>query len=370
MTATPAAAWAQLVASLAAADAGLRDPARGSEDPVDRAEGYQGLTALLAAALEVYVTADPLRPAWWRMVTPTRKYLGDNTDSRYDLVQIDPTRTYRITGVRGDDCYLAFCVYRGPDDGHWSTGIAANVHHRDLGVAPGERFELVLSPDPDPDPDPEPAGGRGGPPRRWIQLPADATTVICRQYFWDPAHARPATLAVELVGEPVGPPPPLTPAAIAAKLAAAAHFLDDSVAVVPLGLPPANSLLPPFAFLEGSPGWGTPDNIYALGCFDLGPDEALVLRGRSPAAAYWGLQLWNSMMQSLDGVHHRVSINAAQVTLGADGGWEVWVAGRDPGHPNWIDTVGHRTGIVFCRWLLAESFPEAPTAELVALPPR
>jgi hypothetical protein len=115
------------------------------------------------------------------------------------------------------------------------------------------------------------------------------------------------------------------------------------------------------------PGWGTPDNVYALGAFRLDPDEALVIEGRSPRCTYWGVQLWNRFMQSLDYRYHRVSLNREQATLSPDGSFRVVVAQRDPGVPNWLDTAGHRDGLVFCRWLQPDAMPEQPRSAVVPL---
>ena len=42
-------------------------------------------------------------------------------------------------------------------------------------------------------------------------------------------------------------------------------------------------------------------------------------------------------------------------------------AHRDPGMPNWIETAGHREGVVFCRWLQSEAMPEQPVSRVVNL---
>jgi hypothetical protein len=101
--------------------------------------------------------------------------------------------------------------------------------------------------------------------------------------------------------------------------------------------------------------------------FRLDADEALVIEGRSPPCTYWGAQVWNRYMQSLDYRYHRVALNCAQVALEPDGSFRLVVAHRDPGMPNWISTAGHREGIVFCRWLQAETMPEPVSSKVVAL---
>ena len=72
-------------------------------------------------------------------------------------------------------------------------------------------------------------------------------------------------------------------------------------------------------------------------------------------------------MQSFDARYFTVSLNSAQAKLDPDGGWTVYVSKNDPGLPNWVGTGGHDDGIVFCRWLLSEDFPERPVSEVVKL---
>jgi hypothetical protein len=79
------------------------------------------------------------------------------------------------------------------------------------------------------------------------------------------------------------------------------------------------------------------------------------------------VQVWNRYMQSLDHRHHHVSINGEQAVLEPDGSFRVVVAHRDPGVPNWVETAGHRAGLVFCRWLQADELPEPPTSTVVRI---
>jgi hypothetical protein len=51
----------------------------------------------------------------------------------------------------------------------------------------------------------------------------------------------------------------------------------------------------------------------------------------------------------------------------ADGSWRLVIAGKDPGHPNWISTAGHPRGILWFRWFLAEDVPAKPAACVVGL---
>lgn len=346
-------AWQALLDLLRDADQTFLAGPRAEMDALGVAEGYRHLTHLLSYAFDLYLEADAERPVFTALAGPTRKILGDNVDSRYFFAPLRGDRRYRIRGRRGGEDYLAFCVYGGPPDGEWSTRVVANLSQRDFRCDADGRFELLLAPD------------ASGP--NTIRLAPDAVCVITREYYPDRTGARPADFAIAAL-DPPPPPPPLDDATLAHRLRAVATFVRETIQFTPLpaGLPP-NLLGPAMPWNPHQPGWGTPDNVYSLGLFRLEPDEALLIEGRSPACTYWGAQVWNRYMQSLDYRYHRVSLNHAQVRLEADGSFRLAVAHRDPGLPNWISTAGHREGVVFCRWLQAEMLPEQPTTRVVRL---
>jgi hypothetical protein len=347
-------AFRELLDLLRDADATFLAEPRGPLDAVGIVDGYVHLTHLLAYGLELYLEADPERPAFTPLAAPTRKILGDNVDSLYHFAPLRGDRAYRIAGTRGNAVYLAFCVYGGKPDGQWSERVVANVSQRDLAFAPDGSFVLILGTTP-----------RAG--ADFVRLEPDAVCVIVRQYFTDPRAAVPAQLAIEAL-DPVPPPPaPLDDATLARRLRAVATFVRETLHVVPLPALPPNLIGPPMPWSPHVPGWGTPDNVYALGAFQLEPDQALIIEGRSPPCTYWGVQVWNRFMQSLDYRYHRVSLNHAQAALEPDGSFRVVVAPRDPAMPNWIATAGHREGLVFCRWLQAEHPPEQPASRVMTL---
>jgi Protein of unknown function (DUF1214) len=327
----------------------------GREDlgALDVTEGYRHLTHLLAYGLDLYLEGDAERPSFTPLASPTQKILGDNVDSIYFFAPLRGDRGYRIRGVRGAGVYLAFCVYGGKPDGEWSERVVANVSQRDLRFAPDGSFELILSPTAPPS-----FSGT------WVKLEPDAVCVITREYFEHPGATRPSRFRIEPL-EALPPPAVLDDAGLAHRLRAVATFVRETLHIVPLPALPPNLIGPPMPWSPHVPGWGTPDNIYALGAFALGPDDALLIEGRSPRCTYWGVQLWNRYMQSLDYRHYRVSINGAQATLEPDGSFRVVVAHRDPGVPNWIEPAGHDRGLVFCRWLQAESPPAQPSSRVV-----
>jgi hypothetical protein len=104
-------AWKNLLTQLEETAKVLTGP-RGAVDALERAEGFRYLLRVLSGALDMHLErADPERPALTRMLTPTRKFLGDNPDTDYDYFPVRSDFTYRIRGQRGNVTYLGFCLY-------------------------------------------------------------------------------------------------------------------------------------------------------------------------------------------------------------------------------------------------------------------
>ena len=318
------------------------------------AETYKWLLSISQVAFDCFVWGDRDNPRFVDIVGPYKKWGGDNADAFYQWMPVDPSRTYRVTGRRGDAVYLSLTVYGGPDDGRYSDRIVGSLNDRELGVGPGGEFELWLSPT-------RPAGA--GPDAAWIELAPDAVCAVTRDYLADPVTGTRATWHVEAID------PPATWRAsderLAAGLRAALTWIRDQARIVPLVLGEPNHVDDPYPVPKQTVGWAAGDAAYAMGSFALADDEVLVLRGRSPACAFWNLCLWNPYLHTYNYDYDRVTINGAQVVYEDDGSWVIEVAARDTGHPNWISTQGHGRGRLWFRWFLPEATPEPVSAELV-----
>ena len=100
--------------------------------------------------------------------------------------------------------------------------------------------------------------------------------------------------------------------------------------------------------------------------FEIDADEALIVETDIPERCrYWNFQLADEFWRSIDWVHRQTSLNGHTARLDADGKFRFVVSARDPGVPNWLDTVDHRTGIVYGRWTGCSSTP-TPTVQRVA----
>jgi hypothetical protein len=112
-------------------------------------------------------------------------------------------------------------------------------------------------------------------------------------------------------------------------------------------------------------GYAAKDNAYLQTRYELGPDQALVMRGRFPRCRFANVVLWNHRLQTPPYRHRRVSLNRRQTHHAKDGSFEMVVAHRDPGVPNWLDAAGLGTGMIFWRFLLPEENAPPIETELV-----
>ena len=339
-------------------------------DEIDQVEKLRNALHLLSAALEFYLEGDPERPEFVRIVSPTRKILGDNPDAIYHFARLRGDRGYRVTGRKTDECYISFTIHGRSADGKLGGAaepVLADVNDRGLALDAAGSFEILLSAE-------APPGARN-----WLRLPPNAASLITRHYYELPGSPaadpdRRVEIAIEALA-PAGPRPPLADAAFAAKLRDVAEFVRGSTVgrPKPSVAPPFVSTTPnelgePMVFrMAGSDSWGAVDIAYSMGPFALGPDEALVVEGRFPRCAFANVVLWNQQLAAFEYRDRRVSLNRVQTELEPDGSYRIVVAGRDPGVPNWLDTEGHRAGTMFWRFLLPEEKPEKPRCRVAPL---
>ena len=315
----------------------------------DLTDGYRWLFSVLQVGLDTQVWADTGRPRMVDIVGPDKKWGGDNSDAFYQFTPIDPSRTYRVRGRRGDAVYLSFTVYGGPSDGHYSDRIVGAINDRQLEFADDGTFEFVLSQQPH----------KGS----WVALEPDAVCGISRDYLIEPARGRRAEWSIEAVDPPDHPDDGL--AVLTRRFGHVRNWFDEQTTMAPVRIAPPNEVGEPYPVPTVTMGWAAGDAAYAMGGWELADGEALVLDGRSPECAFWNLCLWNPFLHTHDYRYERVTINGGQVDYEPDGSWRIIVAASDPGVPNWVSTAGRSSGLLWFRWFLPESTPLRPQARVV-----
>lgn len=337
-------------------------------DELDVVEGFRYVTEVLSGMSEFFVEGDADHPRMASIVNPARKLQGDNPDAIYHFAQLRGDRAYRVFGVRGEESYISFTVHSEAVDGGFNGRVLADVNDSELTFAPDGSYEVVFSAE-------KPSDGGAD----WVQLDPEARMLIVRSYFLREQSAQTDPLVQVRIGievlDDVPPPPPLDDDTLAARLRSGVAFLRQTTLGQPLptAASPApfmgkepNTVGQPWSFRDaGVDAAGAVDIFYSMGRWDLGPDDALVMRGTIPPSRFTNVMLWNRHMQTLEYVHRRSSLNSAQIQFDDDGSYTIVVAHRDPGVANWLDTGGHRVGTIFWRYLLPETDPEIARCEVV-----
>lgn len=293
-------------------------------DEPDVLDGYRLAFSLLRVAVDAYVWGDRDKPILVDVTGPYLKWGGDNSDAFYQLAPLDPARTYRVVGNRGDAVYLSMTVYGGPGEGRYSNRIVGTVNDRNLSFDDEGNFEFVLSPDPQPG--------------TWLKLDGDAEFAVTRDYLADPATGRRPTWRIHAVDPPARRQD--STADLTRRLRWATAWLHEQVSFLPTRIDPPNEILEPFPVPQNAYGWSAADAAYAMGAYELTPSQALIVEGTSPDCVFWNLCLWNPFLHTYDYTHERVTINGHHVAYEPDGSWRIVISDRDPGHPNWVSTAG------------------------------
>lgn len=318
-------------------------------DEADLLDGYRLAFSLLRVATDSYVWGEPDKPILVDAIGPYLKWGGDNSDAFYQLAPVDPNRTYRVTGNRGDAAYLSMTVYGGPDDGRYSDRIVATINDRHLEFDADGNFEFTISADPQ-------SGG-------WLKLEPDAVFLLTRDYLNARATDRRPRWKIEAVDPPTRRHD--SRADLSRRLRAARTWIREQCAMIPVRFDPPNELQEPFPVPSRTIGWAAGDAAYAMGSYRLEPHQALVIEGTSPECVFWNLCLWNPFLHTYDFTRERVTINGAEVSYESDGSWQIVVSDTDPGHRNWVSTAGRSNGLIWLRWFLPDSTPQRPRCRVV-----
>ena len=320
--------------------------AEDAESERELAEGLRMVARVSSLCAQMSVEADPEQPSFFDMCSDNRMVGGPNPDGNYYLAMIRGDRRYRITGSRGTSAYLGFQILAGT--GLTPRRMAAYVSDTDLALNSGD-FALVLSADEPPDL----AGAQ------WVKIPADASSVVVREYIGDRAGEELAALHIEALDP--GPLTTLTDDELADQFTAMAWSLMKLTTlhrtIKPELLETPNTLLPAQAADLGAADT-TPDNLYMMGTFRLEPGQALVLDIAPPDTRYWNVTLESIWHECLEPRRRHSSVTNRGVRPDADGRVRIAISAQDFGFGHWLDTGGRHRGFIVLRWLDNPSPPE------------
>jgi hypothetical protein len=262
-------------------------------------------------------------------------------DFLYRRALLDGAREYRITGRRGGSAFVDFQVmnvgYGGDDPrkvGNWDLD--------GFSLAPDGSFEITVS-------------AREGERNRIALDGASGQNFLTVREAFDEWSAPGAQLRIESIGSDPGPPEH-DAAELCTRLDRAeayVRFILDGWAVALTDdllahAGPNTIYADSFAADQGAAN--NPAATYPTALWEIGPDQALILEAEAPPTGFWSVQLGDLWWQVLDYTHHQTSLNGRQAVLDADGRFRAVLAHTDPGVPNWLDTLGHPSGILIFRY--------------------
>jgi len=333
----PTVPWASVSDALTFAVSCVTD----DPDPLNEreaADGHQYVARVLRAVSEsALLTFDPARPAFLPMLESVRFLGASGPDIDYDVAMVAPGVAHRVEGRRGGATFVGITVY-GYAGASGASSIVASVDVDDIVTADGTFAYDFDHP--------------------------EAARVIVRQYFHDRATqargewtiSRTDDAAAQATDDAAITPLPTT-AGIAARVDNMAGSLRWNLQLNQLWSPELRAT--PNRFVRQTPeeivaAVTNPDVMYAFTWFRIAPGEQLVIEFTPPATHYWALQLCDRWFQCFP--DRRSNLNDSQCIVQADGTVRLVVADGDPGDagPNWLDTSGHRLGILFFRWLHAD----------------
>jgi hypothetical protein len=314
-------------------------------DPLDAAEGLRYLSRLTYAAIERNVEgANPQQPLLYELCNERVKIGGDNPDNRYYAAAVDCRYRYVL---RGDFrlCSYFSVVTSGRGDGS-DAARGGNVDSRTAVTGPDGMTEIHV--------------GRDARGENHVTLNATTTLVIVRCTI-ESADSKDIGISFERVDDATVVDHDVHLDGVTTALQRAAQFVSNAAGYYgdwtarfqkhlnELPLYPDQAQL---VSLGGDPAI----QIY-LSAWALADDECLVLEvDEIPECVTWNFQVCNVWFESLDYTLAQVHLNSRNAVYRADGGVTMIVSRTDPGHPNWLRTLGHDHGTL-CMRLVGASAP-------------
>jgi hypothetical protein len=327
------------------------------DDPATQADMLRQTMTSLSYAAFMYLHADAEHPDWAPLWNPVYT-LQPNPDDIYVQSPIRGDLVYRVSGNRGTCRILSFTSQKalsGTVDAMPQPSGHHEIDTNDLGIALGEEFEIIFSAE-------RPQRYTG----HWAPIDPEARGLFTRYRMVDWENEVDPVLSIECLS-PVRAKPRLTPDQIIGRIREMAKFPARKTR---LYLPMQNGV-------KDRVGWNVFEPVrypgalvkqtYWPACFQLEPDEALIIETAIPERApYWNIQLNDPLFNAVEYVYRLSSTNCHMARLSSDGRFRAVIALTDPGVPNWLDPAGYSEGGIYGRWYDCSDEP-VPTITRVKL---
>ena len=334
-------ATAPLAAALAEAEEIIRTAPHVRSD-ADVAEGLEYLLGTIRGAIETGQHRGRTHPQLFEATGPYTKMGLDNPDTLYFYANLADGAEYVVEGRRGTTADLSFQVMAGTYSADERAASHAAFDDRALEIDADGRYSFRMGPARHDDDE-----GDAG----YVVLHPGSSMIAVREVFsdWEREEAGRAVLRrVDTVGTAPAPVSLAGEEKFYAKLAEALVGRLRTWLAFPgwfFGEQPRNTLNSP----RSTPG-GLTTQYSSAGIFELAPDEAMIISVPVAGVPYQGFQLGSMWYASLEYVDHQTSLTADQAHVTSDGLIHLVLAEEDPGLANWVETLGHREGIMQFRW--------------------
>jgi hypothetical protein len=346
--------WSACLEDLAAVGARLQARIAEEEDPEGEADLAVKMFGAVMAAYLTHLWAEPEHPSFLPSVGYYQMYGWPNPDTVYRNAAVDGAGEYRISGHRGSVPDVTIMPFGGPTTAGLRT--FAPFDFDDLSIDDDGTFSVALGAE-------RPVGAR-----KWWPLEPEVRTLMLRSVSdeWG-VHVEPRVAIVRLDTDPRRER--VDPDSLRRRFRSYAAVVEGMVVsgLTRVAQLRADGVVNRLVGVDYSANGGLGDQWYQEGCFALADGEALVVEARlPPGLRAFSLSLTDRYFSTIDWANAQSSLNRHQAVIDDDGALRVVVAAIDPGVRNWLDTTGHRSGSLQCRWSGSSECPEV-SVQTVAL---
>ena len=139
-------ALAELIALLQEIDARWSGPEWNLHSAEDIVASHRSLMHTLETALVGYFEQDASQPDFRRIVTPSRKLTGDNSDAIYFDAPVSGDHAYVIHGSMHGAAYFSLTIEEGAEDGKMATNTYCIQCTECLQACPNDNLAVNLRP--------------------------------------------------------------------------------------------------------------------------------------------------------------------------------------------------------------------------------
>jgi hypothetical protein len=286
-----------------------------------------------------HLWADPDHPAFLPSVGYYQMYGSPNPDTIYRTAVIDGSGEYLVTGHRGSVPDVTIMPFGRPTVTGLRTFQPFDLD--ELVIEPDGTFAVLLSQHPSQEAQ-----------NRW-RLDPEMRTLMLRSVSeeWG-THVEPRLAITRLDIDPRRER--FTAETVRQRLQSFGSVVEGMImsGVNRVATLLATGVVNRLIVVDYSQNGGRADQWYHEGCFSLGDDEALLIEAYlRPGCQSFSLSLTDHLFSTIDWANAQSSLNRHQAVIDTDGVLRAVIARTDPGIPNWLDTTGHLSGVVQCRWM-------------------